>query len=637
MVALVAVVALVAPAVIATGAQPAAAAPGDISTIAGTGTPGENGDGIPAATATVDQPQGVAVDAHGNTLIADTANNRVRVVAVSPSNPGYPLAGCTGPCTWTVGDIYIIAGDGTGYNGDGIPATSAELNGPTDVAVDAFGNPLIADAGNERIRVVAVSTSNPGYPLARWTVGDIYTIAGNGPGNVHYNGDGIYSTDAQLFDPERITIDNHGNPLIADTGNSRVRVVAVSTSNPGYPLAGCVGPCTWTLGYIYTIAGDGTAGYNGDGIPATGAELDAPAGVAIDSTGNVSIADTSNDRVRVVAVSTTNPGYPIASWTVGDIYTIAGDGVPSYTPDGVPAPDVEVNAPQDVAVDLHGNPLIADTDNSRVRVVALSTSNPGYPLAGCAGPCSWTVGDIYTVAGDGTSSYNGDNVVATDAQLNLPGGITVDRDGTLYIADSFNSRVRAVEIGVAVTAPCAPKTVSAAPKQVQAVVHWQAPACNGGSAITEYHVTPYLRSSALPTRTVAAHATSAVISGLSLAKTYRFKVTAGNVAGFGPSSPFSNAVTIGAPDAPTAVEAVNVGAGSLKITFTAPANNGAPITDYSATCAPSNHGVKRTKTGDLGPLTVAGLTANTRYTCTVTATNHRGTGPASAPSVPVTA
>jgi len=636
MAAIVAIVALVAPAAIVTRAQPAAAAPGDISTIAGTGMPGENGDGIPAVTATVDEPQGIAVDAHGNTLIADTDNNRVRVIAASPANPGYPLAGCAATCTWTVGDIYIIAGDGTGYNGDGIPATSAELNSPTDVAVDAFGNPLIADAGNERIRVVAVSTTNPGYPTGRWTVGDIYTVAGNGPGNVHYNGDGMYATDAQLFDPERITVDTDGNPLIADTGNSRVRVVAVSASNPGYQLAGCTGPCTWSLGNIYTVAGDGTAGYNGDGIPATGAELNAPAGVAVDSAGNVYIADTSNHRVRVVAVSPTNPGYPIASWTVGDIYTVAGDGIPSYTQDGVPAAAVELDAPQDVAVDLHGNPLIADTDNSRVRVIALSTSNPGYPLAGCAGPCSWTVGDIYTVAGDGTSSYNGDSVVATDAQLNLPGGITVDRHGNLYIADSFNSRVRAVDIGIAVSAPCVPKTVSAAPKQAQAVVHWRAPSCNGGSAITRYHVTPYLRSSALPTRTVAAHATSTVISGLALAKTYRFKVAAGNVAGFGPSSPFSNAVTIGAPDAPTAVKAVNVGAGSLKITFSAPANNGAPITGYTATCAPSNHGAKRTKTGALSPLTVTGLTAHTRYTCTVTAANRRGTGPVSAPSAPVT-
>jgi hypothetical protein len=483
--------------------------------------------------------------------------------------------------------------------------------------------------------VVAVPASNPGYPVARWTVGDIYTIAGNGPGSVHYNGDGIYSTDAQLFDPQRATFDSDGNVLIADTGNSRVRVVALSTSNPGYPLAGCAGPCAWNLGDIYTIAGDGTGGYNADGISATGAELDAPAGVAVDTNGNVSIADTANNRVRVVAVSTSNPGYPLASWTSGDIYTIAGDGIPSYTADGNPAPNVELDAPQDVTIDRHGNELVADSDNARVRIIAMSASNPGYPLGGCVGPCTWTVGDSYTVAGDGTASYNGDNIVATNAQLDGPAGLTVDRADNLYIADSFNSRVRAVEIGVAVTAPCAPATVSAVPRTAQAVLHWTAPSCNGGSPITGYRVTPYLGSSALGARTFTTPATTDVVAGLGVAKTYRFKVAARNAAGLGPSSPFSNAVTIGAPDAPTEVRAVKIGAGSVKVTFAAPANNGAPITTYTATCTSANHGAVKTKTGNASPLTVAGLTVNKSYTCTVSAANRRGKGPPSVPSTPV--
>jgi len=618
-----------------TAAKPAGATAGDISTVAGTGIVGENGDGIPAVNAKLDGPQGVAVDAHGNSLIADTGNNRVRVVAVSATNPGYPLAGCAGTCTWTAGDIYIIAGDGTGYNGDGIPATSAELDVPTDVTVDSVGNPVIADAGNQRVRVVAVSASNPGYPLPRWTVGDIYTIAGNGPGTVHYSGDGGYATDAQLFDPLRVTVDADGNALIADTGNSRVRVVAVSTTNPGYPLAGCGGPCVWTLGDIYTIAGDGTGGYSGDGIPATGAELNGPEGVAVDSGGNVSIADTNNDRVRVVAVSASNPGYPLVSWTVGDIYTVAGDGVPSYTADGIPAVNVELNAPQDVAIDRHGNELVADSNNARVRVIAVSASNPGYSLGGCAGPCTWTVGDSYTVAGDGTASYNGDNVIATDAQLNVPAGITVDSAGNLYIADSLNSRVRTVGIGVAVTAPCAPTTVSAVQRKEQVVLHWTPPPCNGGSPITGYQVTPYLKSSALAARTYTARATTQVVSGLALAKTYRFKVAARNAAGLGPSSPFSGAVTIGAPDAPTAIRAVNVGSGSLKVTFAAPDDNGARITTYTATCTSSNRGVTKTRAGNTSPLTVTGLTVNKSYSCTVTAANSRGKGPPSTASATV--
>lgn len=126
MIPLAAVIALVTPTSIAVLAGTAGAASGDISTIAGTGAAGENGDGIPAVTATIDQPQPVTVDAHGNVLIADSTNNLVRVVAAAASNPGSPLAGCAGPCTWTIGDIYIIAGHGPGgYNGDGIPSTSA--------------------------------------------------------------------------------------------------------------------------------------------------------------------------------------------------------------------------------------------------------------------------------------------------------------------------------------------------------------------------------------------------------------------------------------------------------------------------------------------------------------------------------
>jgi len=549
---LAAVVALVIPTSIGALAGSAAAAAGDISTIAGTGAAGENGDGIPAVTARIDQPQSVSVDTHGNTLIADSTNNLVRVVAASPSDPGYPLAGCAGPCTWTVGDIYIIAGHGAGgYNGDNIPSTDAQLFAPTDVAVDLSGNPIIADSLNERVRVVAVSASNPGYPLPHWTVGDIYTIAGNGFGTSRYNGDGIYATDAQLFAPQRVTIDPHGNPLIADAGNERVRVVAVSASNPGYPLAGCAGPCVWTPGDIYTVAGDGFNGYNGDDMPATSAELNSPTDVSVDTHGNLYIADTGNDRVRVVAVSATNPGYPLVSWTVGDVYTIVGGGTAGYTGDGTLATSAELDAAQGVTVDPHGNPLIADTANERVRVVAVSASNPGYPLAGCAGPCTWTVGDIYTIAGDGTGSYNGDGILATKAQLYAPTDVAFGTHGNVLIADSVNSRVREIEIGASATVPCAPKTVSASARKAQAVLHWIAPSCNGGSVITGYVVTPYLKTSALPPRTFRSSATTEVITGLTSNKTYRFRVAARNAVGFGSLSPVSNAVTITSASAPT--------------------------------------------------------------------------------------
>ena len=543
LVGLLATVALVGPGAVVLLSGSATAAAGGISTIAGTGAVGENGDGIAAVSATMDEPQGVAVDTHGNVLFADTSNNRVRVVAISPSNPGYPIVGCASTCSWAVGNVYIIAGDGTGYNGDRIPAASAWLDTPTAVAVDKAGDVLISDTGNERVRVVAVSSSNPGYPVGAWTVGDIYTVAGNGPGSLRYTGDGVLATVAQLFDPRGLTVDARGNVVIADAGNARVRVVAVSTTNPGYPLAGCPAGCTWVVGNIYTIAGYGTSGYNGDGIPATGAAVD-PTGVAVDAHNNLVITDHDNNRVRVVAVAAANPGYPVAGWTVGDMYTIAGNGTGSYVDDGIPATSTAIDQPDGVAIDSHNNPLITDTDNNRVRVIAVSVSNPGYLLAGCTSTCHWTVGDIYTVAGNGTGGYTGDGIASTNAQLDLPAGIAIDTHGNLYIADTHNSRIRQVQIGAPVTVPCAPHSVSASPGNNRAVLHWRTPSCNGGTAITGYVVTPYLKSTALPARTFRSAATTQTITGLTAHKIYRFKVAARNTAGLGLPSTFSNAITI---------------------------------------------------------------------------------------------
>src|SRR4029077_15351305 len=135
----------------------------------GNHTGGFAGDGNSATAAQLNQPGDVAADAAGNLLIADQNNKRIRVVAVSASNPGYPLRAIDCPsstCTWTPGFIFSIAGTGvSGFSGGGGTATSAQLNAPGNVALDANGNVLIGDTGNHRIRVVAVSASNPGYPL----------------------------------------------------------------------------------------------------------------------------------------------------------------------------------------------------------------------------------------------------------------------------------------------------------------------------------------------------------------------------------------------------------------------------------------------------------------------------------------
>ena len=172
------------------------------------------------------------------------------------------------------------------------------------------------------------------------------------------------------------------------------------------------------MGNIYTIAGDGTGGYNGDGMPATSAELSYPALISVDAHGNPVIADFDNSRLRVVAVSALDPGYPLGgcsgtcTWTVGDIYTIAGNGGQGYNGDGISAPSAEVYGPNGLGLDGEGNVLAAESGGNRVRVVAVSASNPGYPLAGCSGTCTWTLGDIYTIAGNGVQGYNSDGIAA---------------------------------------------------------------------------------------------------------------------------------------------------------------------------------------------------------------------------------
>ena len=319
------------------------AASGMLTLAAGNGTPGYSGDNGPATSAQLNYPQAVAVDASGNLYIADTNNNRIRKVSA--------------------GVITTVAGDGNfGYNGDGMAATSAWLNGPDGLTVDSAGNIFIADTGNGRIR--------------RVSGGAIATIAGNG--TFGYNGDNIAATSAGLTSPSGVAVDSAGNLYIADLGNNRVRKVSA--------------------GIITTVAGTGTAGYNGDNVPATSAELYGPWGVALDLSGHLYIADTDNNRIRKVAG--------------GIISTVAGDA--------------GLYAPFGMALDASGNLYIADTDNYRLLKVSGSI--------------------ITTLAGGGTPV--GQNGPATGAQLEYPMGLAVDPSGNLYIADLISSRVFEVSGGV---------------------------------------------------------------------------------------------------------------------------------------------------------------------------------------------
>jgi RPA family protein len=331
-----------------------------IFTFAGDGVPGYYGDGGPATSAELDYPSGAAVSSTGEVYIADTLNYRIRVVSTS-------------------GIITTFAGNGnSGYSGDGGPATSAELYYPSGVAVSSTGEVYITDTDNHRVRVV-------------FTNGTITTFAGDGaPG---YSGDGGPATSAELNSPTGVAVYSTGEVYIADTLSYCIRVV-------------------FTNGTITTFAGDGTPGYSGDGGLATSAELNYPSGVAISSTGEVYIADSSNNRVRVVSTS-------------GIITTFAGDGTPGYSGDGGPATSAELNSPTGVAISSTGEVYIADSSNYLIRVVSTS-------------------GIITTFAGDGTPGYSGDGGPATSAELNYPSGVALSSTGEVYITDNDNSAIRIV-------------------------------------------------------------------------------------------------------------------------------------------------------------------------------------------------
>jgi trimeric autotransporter adhesin len=387
---------------------------GDIYTVAGDGTFGYNGDGIPATSAELASPNGMSVDSAGNLLIGDTDNYRLRVVAAS-TGTFYGQA-------MTAGDIYTVAGDGSyGFSGDGGPATSAELTDLDGVVADSAGNLLIADANNERVRVVAEHTGT--FYGQAMTAGDIYTIAGDGTRG--YSGDGIPATSAELDNPVDVATDSAGNVLIADMFNNRVRVIAASTGT-FYGQA-------MTAGDIYTVAGDGSKDYVGNGVPATSAQLDQPLGVAVDGAGNWVITDGYNNRVRVIAASTGT--FYGQAMTAGHIYTIAGNGKEGFSGDGGPATATALSGPNLVALDGAGNVVIADQGNERIRVVAEATGT-FYGQA-------MTAGDIYTVAGGG-SSDPGDGGPATSAVLNAPAGVTVDAAGNLVLTDTNDNRVEVV-------------------------------------------------------------------------------------------------------------------------------------------------------------------------------------------------
>ncbi len=346
---------------------------GNISTVAGAPTnDGFGGDGGPAASGILNTPNGIFVDTHGNIFIADTANNRIREIPAT--NAAIP--GVTGPIV--AGNIYTIAGTGTaGSAGDTGAATAAQLNGPFAVVVDTAGNIFIADSGNHAIREIPATTHIPGI-VGTLTVGNIYTVAGT-LGSSGSTADGLLAISSKLNNPQAIYVDAQGNLFIADTNNNVVREVpAIGGQNFGI---------TMLAQSIYTVAGNGTAGFSGDTGSATSAMLHGPTGVLVDPAGNLFIADggvvvgfltsTLNHVIREVPAVTAN------GMTTGDIYTVVGThNVPGFNGDtplpagGTPGFGIQLDQPQGLAIGPANTLLIADTFNSRIRSVANLLSVP---------------------------------------------------------------------------------------------------------------------------------------------------------------------------------------------------------------------------------------------------------------------
>ena len=394
---------------------------GLIQTVAGAGDPGWSGDGAGALAACLNEPKSLTLDAEGNLFIADSENHVVRKIdmktqcirtvagytrgvgsgakSVSPvpvaegvDDDPFAESGTVNSHAFTQqtdlsGTVrYVVTGTAPAkrFSGDGGPADLALLNFPTAVVVDRAGHLYIADMLNHRVRRVDAVT------------GVITTAAGLG--QPRCSGDGGSAVEAGLNEPAALAVSDAGVLYIADQSNNRVRAVDLTT------------------GVIRTVAGTGTAAYNGDGVAATETGLAGPGGLALASDGTLFIADSFNGRIRAVDPVT------------GFIRTVVGDGG-EYRYQGLDEPpSSSLSRPSGIALDEEGNLYFTDSDNHLVR--------------------RWdrTTGRIERIAGGGVARYGGDEGAALEASLSYPFGIVMDRAGHLLVADTFNHRIREITL-----------------------------------------------------------------------------------------------------------------------------------------------------------------------------------------------
>ena len=323
---------------------------GQITTIAGTGTQGFSGDGGPATSATLDSPQGLALDTANNLYIADTHNHRIRKLNLA------------------TGTITTIAGTGTpGFSGDNSLAPAARLNLPTALVLDPQQNLFLADTANHRIRRIDATTNV------------ITTIAGTGTQG--YSGDGGPATSASIDSPTGIALDTANNLYLADTHNSRVRRIDGATN------------------IITTIAGTGVQGFSGDTTAATSATISLPHGLTIDPAGNLYLADTANHRIRRIDATT------------NIITTVAGNGTQAFAGDGNPANMASLDTPRATAVSPNTLLTLADTGNQRIRQLTAAPA-PATAIQTIAG-LGLTIPGTLSLAAPPVITYGTGQITAT--------------------------------------------------------------------------------------------------------------------------------------------------------------------------------------------------------------------------------